>query len=749
MNAPMQRPSTFDPVAIAGGVQDDQIIDLRAVIGALWRRKWIVMLCAVAFAGLAAFYVLQATPLYIARAQVMINTRTQNVVNGDAVMSGLTLNVASLESELQVIQSVQLLSRVIDKLRLEEDPEFNLALREPSPWADVFNWRAWIPSESLAEFGLAPAEPDVLDAVHLRELESLAVLDAVRGALSVAQEGYSAVFSIRFVSEDPAKAALIANTIGDQYIVDQLEANFEATRRASAWLTERLDMLRRDVETADLAIARFREERTLAEGQGVDITRQQIGELNSRLIVAQGELAEAQARFDQVSRLVSEGRAATSPEVLSSQLIRSLREQEAEVQRRAADLASRYGNRHPDMINVRAELGDLRGAISSEISKIVDGLSNNLEVARSREASLQQSLRQLELKLQSQAETSVELVRLERESEAARNIYDSFLARFKEITQQENFQQADARLINEAKPPLEPFSPRKTLIVAAGGAAGVMLGLMIVALLEYLNNAYQSIARIQRDTGVPVLAALPKLTRIRKRSAVLKYIREKPGSQLAECVRNLRTSILLSRLDDTPKVVMVTSSTPAEGKSTTCMLLAHVSAQLGRSAIIVDCDLRNPTLAETFGVPVGGGLTAVLEGSATLAESILTDEMTGLHILPTRRTVANAADVLSSQRFAQLIRDLREQYDLVLLDAPPTLAVTDARIIGVLADAVICAVRWDVTPRDAVMEGFRQLTDVGVKVTGAIVTLVDFERLAANSDGGYGYYGQYKAYYKS
>lgn len=750
MNMSAQHPSARAPLEIqSANGEAGQIVDLRAMFGALWRRKWLIVMCATVFGGLAALYVSQVTPLYFARAQVMINTRQQMVANVEDVVSALTPNTVAVESEIEVIRSTQLLERVIEKLRLDEVPEFNSTLRSPGPMAALRDWRGWVPEQILLDFGIAQGVEAPPDPVLEREIVRLAVIDSVRGRQSVSRSGESAVYSISFVSEDPRKAALIANTIADQYIVDQLEAKFEATKRASTWLNERVATLRADVDRAESTVEAFREVRAIAEGQGVELTSQQLGELNSRIIVAQAERGEAQARYEQMARLVSAGRANSAPEVLASDLIQSLRQKEADVQRRAAELSSRYGDLHPDIVNVRAELRDLRGAISTEINKVVEGLRSSLEVARAREQSLIDSVQRLEQRLLAQSETSLELRALERDASAAREIYENFLARFKETTQQQDFQQADARIISKAEPPLQPFSPRRTLTLMAGGMGGIVLGLALVALLEYLNNTYQSITRLQRETGLPVLASLPKVGRLRQRSDALRYVRDKPNSQLAECVRNLRTAILLSKLDNPPQVIMVTSSTPGEGKSTACMLLAHLSAQLGMTAIIVDCDLRHPTLAGTFGVRGEGGLTSVLDGTSSLADAVHIDPSTGLHVLPTRRAATNAADILASQRFADLLGELRSQYGIVLLDTPPTLAVTDARIVGALADAILYIVRWDVTTREAVVEGVQQLRDVGIAVTGAVVTMVDVDRAGQFAESGYGQYGRYKSYYKN
>lgn len=755
----MQQFTTAIAPGEIAGAQDDrarrfapaaeQIIDARAVFSALWRRKWTVLLTAAATTLAAVVYVVSATPVFTAQAQVMLNTRQQNVADVDAVLSALSLTDTALESELEIIQSSQLLQRVIGKLRLDEDPEFNAALRPPDPLREALDWRAYAPLDLLRAYGLAPADPPVPDPVLEARREEIAVVNALRDSLSVSQEGFSSVFGIRVRSASPEKSALIANTVADQYIVDQLEAVFEATRRASGWLEERVAGLRADVEAAEARVAAFREERSIAEGQGADITRQQLLELNSRLIVARAERSEVEARFRQIERLGQSGDIATLPAVLASTLIQNLRQQEAAVQRRVAELSARYGPRHPEMVNANAELRDLRSGIRLEIDKIVQGLGNDLEVAQRREDALMASVRELEQRLLQQSETTTRLQQLEREAEAARTIYDNFLARLNETRQQENLPQADARVINAAVPPLRPSAPNKTLIVAVAGAGGLVLGLLLAGLREYLNDTVQSVAALERETGLTVLGTLPRVARAGTPGKALAYVRRKPRSQLAECLRNLRTSILLSRLDAPPRVIMVTSSTPGEGKSTTSMLLGQLSGQLGKTAIVVDCDLRQPSLWQVFDLKNAPGVTEVLAEKATLDEAIHRDPESSFDVLPAHRIAASAADVLASRRFSQLVEELRTRYDLVILDTPPALAVTDARIVGVLADAILYVVRWDATPREAVLEGVQQLRDVGVNVIGAVLTLVDFDRSKNRSQSGYGYYGDYRTYFNN
>ena len=282
---------------------------------------------------------------------------------------------------------------------------------------------------------------------------------------------------------------------------------------------------------------------------------------------------------------------------------------------------------------------------------------------------------------------------------------------------------------------------------------GALVGIGIIFLLDRLNNSFRSPAQLEALTGETVLGVLPAIGRGLRRADVIRHLRDKPSSALVESVRNLRTSILFSNIDTPPKVVMFTSSTPREGKSTSAMLIALTSRQMGKSAVIVDCDLRLPTLSKLMGAKGREfGLMSLLEGECEVGEAVYRDPETGLHVLTTVRHASNkninAADILSSQKFEQLIGELSDLYDLVILDTPPTLVVADARIISKLADAVVFAVRWDKTPRGAVLEGLKELRSIGAPIAGVVMTLVNEGRASKYAYDGYNYYkGKYRDYY--
>jgi len=432
------------------------------------------------------------------------------------------------------------------------------------------------------------------------------------------------------------------------------------------------------------------------------------------------------------------------PEFRNSALIQTFRQTESDLSSQEIRLTATVREGHPSLVRLSAQLDEIRGNIEAEADRIIAALKIELDAVRAQE---------METKALAQSANQVEMRQLEREANASRALYENFLGRQQETSAQEDLQNADARVLSPAVPPLLPQSARKRQIVMISTIAGVMAGLGIIFLLDRLNNTFRAPTQIEEMTGLSVLATIPGAGTRVKRSAVIKKLREKPNGALAESVRNLRTSILFSNLDSPPKVVMFTSSVPREGKSTTSTMMAMTSRQMGKSAIIVDCDLRMPALAKVLQVnDTQPGLLSVMEGTARVEDAVYRDEETGLHVLMAksseRPAQINAADILASQKFKQLVASLSEHYDLVILDTPPTLVVTDARIVSRIADAVIYAVRWDQTPRGAVIEGIKELKSIEAPITGVVLTMVNEARASKYAYDGYSYYkGRYRDYY--
>lgn len=731
---------------LATGQTDE--IDLAQLLRTLWRRKALILSTAVLLTVLAALVIFQITPRYTAAAQVMLETRRSQVTDIESVISGITPEMATLLGEVEVIQSASLVGRVVDKLNLTTDPEFNGSLR-PEPWyAEWLKLETYLPEDVLRMLGLYREQPMLLPEEQTAQTRAR-VVAAVQSALSVGPVGRSLVIRIDFKSPEPRKAALIANTISDEYIVDQLEAKFEATRRATSWLNERLTSLREQVRSAEDAVEHYR--RSVAEqlGQGSDLTNQQLSELNSALIEAQTQRAEADARLEQVTELLaSEGDLNSAAEVLNSPLISRLREQESQVLRRVSELETRYGERHPEMVKARSERNDLQNSIEGEVRKIAQSLRNEVQVARARVGTLQANLDRLESRGQAQNQAEIRLRELQREAEANRALYENFLSRFKETREQEDLQQADARVISHADVPINPSFPNKRLMLALAGMMALGLGVGLAFLLEHLDNTFRSSQQLEAATGLPVIGMVPFIGGIIGLPKVGRYVSAKPSSQASEAIRSLRTSVMLSDVDNPPQVITVTSTTPGEGKSTIALWLAEVAALSGRRALIIDMDLRRPTIHKVLSLPNENGVVELMTRKCAIEDAVQVSEDTGIWAIPAGIAEANALDILSSHRIAECLGTLRKHFDLIVLDTPPVLAVSDARVIGRLCDKVIYVVKWDETPRELVRSGIRAAADAQLDIVGLALAQVNLKKHVKYGYGDYGYYyGKYKSYY--
>lgn len=740
---------------------DDDQLDIRHLLLTLWRRKWLIITCSLVLAALATLVVSQIAPSYTAKAKVLFEEDRMNIIDIQEVLIRGDFTQDGLQNKIEIFRSTGLLNRVAERLKLNETPEFNAELRTGPPdlkerLGNLFGISAFI-SDTLADLGVINRPPlNARDEAEIAEQKRRALIERLRQELELNPVSDSRVIQIGYATGNPELSAAIVNTVADEYILGQLDAVLDATRSATDWLSGRVQELQDRVRKDEEAVERKRSELTLSAGQGSDITREQIQALSSNLAETRATASDLEARLARITEAMADRRDPGSvTEFRESDLIQRLRSQENALLEQEVSLKASVARGHPALRKLGDRLEQVRVNIREEAERIADAIANDLAAARAQEAGLVADLQSLEAKALDQSREELELRQLEREAQASRLLYENFLARQKETAEQQGLQTPDARILSPAEPPAMADAARKKLIILAAAIAGGLIGTGIVFLLESLNNTFRNPDELEAALGKGVLATIPRIGSRMRRGQVLDYLKKKPNSAFAESFRNLRTSILFSNLDSPPKVVMFTSSIPREGKSTSSTFVAMTSAQMGKSTIIIDCDLRMPTLAESLNVPTTkAGLLPLLEGKVEFEDALHIDEATGLHVLAVhgdgRKPVTNAADVLSSNRFSSLIQNLRKHYDLVILDTPPALVVADARIVASVCDAVVYTVKWDGTPRGAVTQGMHELDSVNAPVAGLVMTFVNEARASKYNYDGYQHYrGRYKDYYVS
>jgi len=664
------------------------------------------------------------TPLYTATSYVLLDPRQNNVTDANAVTTDLAVNPTSTQNQVQILRSRALAARVIDKLNLINDPEFNppkddnsfasraaRAIRSVTFWFNPRNW--FVPPSPPAP----PADPKD------------PVINLFLANLTVTLQGLSSTIGIAFESIDAQKAAKIANAIADAYVEDELNAKFEATQKAQQWLSERLQQVSTQTQASERAVEEYKAKNNLTDTAtpGTSLIEQQLTALSTQLISAQADLAQQEAKYGQVLEMQKSGHAADVTQVIASPLISQLRQQETEILRQEAELSSRYGPLHPKVLDMESQKQNLATKIDDEVRRVVQAISGDVEVARVRVRSLQDSLSQITAKSQGENVARIKLTDLTSSATSNRTLYDAFLARFKEIEGQTTVQTPDSRVISTATVPPSPSFPNKLIFLGAALPGGLILGILLAMLSDSMASGFRTRQQVEYALSLPVLTALPEVPRSRRRiQGAADYVVDRPTSYFAEGVRGLQLGLVLSSADKPPKIIVVTSAVPSEGKTTVAVSLARIAAGSGQRVILMDADFRQPSVARALGIsPPQKGIADVLSGNTTLEDCLLKDPKSNVLLLPAIGKSANPSDLLASEEMANVIRALSASCDLLIIDTSPLLPVNDARILARQADAVILAVRWERTPRAASLHALRSLTDVMAPVAGIVLTRTD------------------------
>ena len=694
-------------------------VDISQLLRTIWRGRWFVIICAAIATALGGWYAYRvAIPQYTATASVVLESRQEQVVNIESVMTGISGDQASMNTEVEVLKSRGLIEKLVAKLDLENDPEFNPEL-QPAPDYSVKLAFLWLKANLLPD----QFAQDTADRPSpFRQTKDL-VVDNVRDSLSISNVRQSLVFEITATTWAPEKSASIANTLAELYILDQLSVKFEATESATAWLTDRVGQLQVQLEAAESAVKEFNAGTDLISPETLAGLSRQIKELRDRVREAREDEIDALARIAELEDAAASNDLELMAVAADDGTITQLGQEIAEGGNGPSlPLRNRFETRYEQILS-RAQLE-------------ADRLANQIRA-------LENTIVDQEKRVARQSVDLVTLQQLQREAEASRLIYEFFLGRLKETSVQQGIQQADSRVLSQAVLPVGPSAPRKRFILALSLVLGTLFGSGLVLAREMGQNTFRDGNTLEEKTGYTVIGQIPAIP-ARRRKNVLKYLTSKPASAAAEAIRNLRTSVLLSDIDNPPQVIMSTSSIPGEGKTTQSLALAQNLTGLGKKVLLVEGDIRKRIFAEYFDIQDKQGLIAVLSGEAKLGDAVTFEPSLKADILIGEKTETNAADIFSSERFSRFLSDVRSKYDYIIIDTPPVLAVPDARVIGKSMDAVIYTVKWDSTSQRQVREGLRLLENVQVRVTGLVLSQINAKGMKKYGYGeAYGSYGDY------
>ncbi|WGL15236.1 polysaccharide biosynthesis tyrosine autokinase [Microbulbifer bruguierae] len=707
-------------------------IDFVALFFAVYAKKWYIAIFAIAVTTAAYFSVQNIQNRYQATSTLLLGAGQANLVSIRDVYEAGAQRREFLMTQVEMLQSRGIAERVVYALDLENHPVFNRP-RIPTLTEKVKSWA-----------GLETERPEIDPEIRSRQKRE-GIVNLIANSIRVSPVRNTQLIKLTYESYSPELAASIPNAVADAYIAEQNSVRKDVTEKATSWLSERLEGLRGKLESSERALNDFQQQEDLVDLQGVrGLASQELNETMDQLLEAKRELKELRLLYDQVRRKdLPEASLLNQPEVLNHPLIQTARQAETSARLGVTELARRYGPKHPTMQAAQDELERAQAQLSSELRKLVASIEIDYRQGREKVLTLEAELTGAKSDLQVVAQKEIRYDELKREVEVNRQLYNTFLTRFKETREVSGYDAETARLVDPAVTPRRPLATKKRLLVLFACVMSAGLGVAVVVLLELLKSGIRDPQDVGRKLGLPLLGIVPEVSSVDDNGLPLYSYFDGAHGQFSEAIRSLRTGVVLSRFDNKAEVICITSSAPSEGKTTISINLSFSLGQLEK-VLLIDADMRRPSLGRRFEVaPSRPGLADLLSGRFSIEECILRDKKSGVDIIPAGIRPEDPQRLLGSSQFQNVMKELRQKYDRIIIDTPPVQAVSDVLVISKIACSLLYVVRAEDTRIGVIRAGISRLMSLGVKPEGVILNSVAMKRRGGYADQYYGYYPEY------
>ncbi|SIS74974.1 capsular exopolysaccharide family [Thalassolituus maritimus] len=690
-----------------------------------------IVLFSLVISAIAALVALVLTPLYQATATIMIEAEEAKVLSIEEVYGLASQSDEYFKTQFEILKSRELARRVVKKMKLTDVAEFNR--HHPS------NKKSFSLREVVMGEGEPATEEDIISDT----------IDTLMSVIEVSPIRKTQLVKVSVESKSPALAANIANEIANQFIESQLDAKVKVTQQAAGWLTDRLGGLKAKLEESERRLQEYREENNLVDVEGVStLVAKEIDQITEKLVEARSQRLELEGTYQQLVALgeLTFENLSSLPSIISNPVVVNLRDAETQAELKVSELKKRYGPLHPKMIAAESDLEAVRESVLTQMKRIATSIESKYLVAKAKETSLQIAFTHAKSDVKDINRTEFMLNEYQREVRTNKQLYDAFFSRISETTATGDLQTANARVVDPAVEPASPVKPKRKLIVLLALVVSGMFGVALALLLDILDSTIKNLDDVERKLDVPMLGLLPLVGKKHDAGDAEQMVRAFVGEGMdgfRESVRTLRTGLTLASMEQPASVILVTSSVPSEGKTTTSTNVAEAFGQMEKT-LLIDCDMRRPSVAKKLGLaPNVPGLSNAVAYPDMLDECIQSRPELGIDVVSAGPIPPNPLELLGSKNFRDILDTLRGRYQRIIIDSAPMQAVSDALYLSTLVDGVVYVVKADATKDKLAQDGLSKLDNNNARVLGVVLNQVNIDREAKYADSYAGYYDVY------
>lgn len=720
----------------------DDEASIRRYLDVILRRKKIILAFFIIVLVTTLIGTLLSEPVYKATAKLEISIENPKFVNFDQVVELETTSEEFYETQYLLLKSSTLAKKVVEKLNLEEHPEFNSGKKKPSLLSRITSGFTNIIGSGVSGFKnliVRPSETEneEFNEEFYRTNKENNIARAFLGGVEISPVGNSRLVDISYESHDRKLAADAVNTLADSFIEWLLNRKLDATKKGRDFLRKQIEQSQINLEQSEEKLNEFAKSNDIVSlDEKMNITYHTFAELNDALAKSETQRLEKEALYKHVLN----GNIESLPMVLNDSYIQNLKSEHARVKSEYSQLSATFKPGYPKVKELGAMVAELQRKIDEAEDSIAASIKSDYEAALKKEETLRERYEKQKTLASALNDKSIQYNILQREVESNESIYNSLLQRLKETEVSSAIEASNIQIVDYAAIPLFPYKPNVTLNLLFACVIGLGGGVFLAFFLEYFDNTVKTPEEVRDKLKFPVLGGIFESKEADSLgSPIEKSFLIDPRSHIAEAFRTIRTSLLLSTAGKPPRTILITSCFPAEGKTTVSINLASSFAQAGSKVLLLEADLRRPRIGSVLGNN-GNGLSSYLTGNANLADIISHGETANLFVLPVGPVPINPAELLGSDVMRNLMDELKDEYDYIIVDGPPALGFVDAHIISNIVDGVAVVVRAGKTPRNSIRELIDKLWNLKANFLGVIVNGIELNQKSY-------YYQSYNYYY--